>query len=397
MSVRSTILEGAGIEREALPDSLNSFFGLSSTVSDGGVRERATSLDFGQLDAAFDGDSNQRKLASAGLRLLALRNRKRDLQAGLDDAPAAGTSPKRRKRSSGPSNAEDEGEESHRSSGQEEAAPSPDSLADRAKKEMEEKNKRTIFVGNVAIDTKKKELKKFFSVFGTVESIRYRGITVLKPNVKRYCIMRNQLHPERESMHAYVVFKDNDSAKRALKANWTEFRGRHIRVDLAEKRPTKKEDYWNCVYVSGLPLMAEEEDLYEIFKVCGEISNVRIVRDRYYKVSKGYGYVQFNTRRGMYQALNMSKKVKYKGKLVHITLATPNSKVFGKKKRILELRKKAMEEKRNAKASRHRQDGRAPEAPSGRKAKLKTDRRPPKTKEHLKPRFTQKTKRGKKT
>lgn len=56
-------------------------------------------------------------------------------------------------------------------------------------------------------------------------------------------------------------------------------------------------DNRNCIFVGNLPLGTEDEDLWEIFsQSAGDIEYVRVIRDRDYKVSKGFAYVKFKVR-----------------------------------------------------------------------------------------------------
>lgn len=50
---------------------------------------------------------------------------------------------------------------------------------------------------------------------------------------KKVGYITKKFHPERSAMNAYVVFKAQDSAQAALKANGTVFEGKHITCDIA--------------------------------------------------------------------------------------------------------------------------------------------------------------------
>ena len=134
-------------------------------------------------------------------------------------------------------------------------------------------------------------------------------------------------------MNAYVVFKKERHANKALAANGTVFQEHHLRVDLAansgrhnvsgwiERKPNEQ-DQTNTVHVRNLPLGAEEEDLWEIFGQCGEVANIRIIRDEFYKVAMGYAYVKFRNDAATQRALLMNEKVEYKEQLLKVSLAT---------------------------------------------------------------------------
>lgn len=205
-----------------------------------------------------------------------------------------------------------------------EQAESGEKLRKRSKMSDEQKaeaDSRTVFVGNVPINADKKALVKMFSQYGNVESVRFRNITVNNPDSRLKSIIKQDFHPERDSMVAYVVFDSDACVKPALKANGVEFGGKHLKVDSAAKAAPSARDYTNCVYVSGLPLGAEEEDLREMFQRCGNITSIRIVRDNHYKAAKGFGYVKFASIEGFNNALNLNRKITYKEKLLTVAKA----------------------------------------------------------------------------
>lgn len=92
---------------------------------------------------------------------------------------------------------------------------------------------RTVFVGNVPMETRQKQLKKFFQRFGDVTSVRFRSVAVLgtavdrigdQKLVKKVSVNQGLYNPNRNSKNAYVVFTSEDSVDKALAAN-NEVRG----------------------------------------------------------------------------------------------------------------------------------------------------------------------------
>eukprot|EP00158_Paraphelidium_tribonemae_P002574 Partr_v1_DN25486_c0_g1_i2_m53782 putative RNA binding motif protein 34 len=67
-----------------------------------------------------------------------------------------------------------------------------------------------------------------------------------------------------------------------------------------KKNPAKK-----SVFVGNLSFDVTEEQLRVAFKDCGEIVNVRIIRDAKTNVGKGFGYVEFTER----AAIPLAKKI----------------------------------------------------------------------------------------
>lgn len=64
---------------------------------------------------------------------------------------------------------------------------------------------RTVFVGNIPLPTTTSKLKKLFSKYGNVETVRIRGIPVADVRVpKKVAYIKQQFHPDRTSAHCYV-------------------------------------------------------------------------------------------------------------------------------------------------------------------------------------------------
>ncbi|CAF4331342.1 unnamed protein product, partial [Rotaria sp. Silwood2] len=77
-------------------------------------------------------------------------------------------------------------------------------------------NAQTIFVGNVPTGCTQKELKKLFSQFGTVKSIRLRNLIPLNPKRgKRLAFIKKEFHPLQKTVNAFVRFTDETEARNA--------------------------------------------------------------------------------------------------------------------------------------------------------------------------------------
>lgn len=168
-----------------------------------------------------------------------------------------------------------------------------------------EKDSRTIFVGNIPISTHKKELIKFFSKYGKVETVRFRGAVRASLNIpKKTAFITKQFHPSATTLHCYVVFEDAQSCQNALEANGQIFRDNHIRVDTVSAE--KEHDQKKAIFVGNIPFDAKDEDLWKVFADCGEIESVRLVRDGLTGMGKGYGYVNFKSNDSVELALEMT-------------------------------------------------------------------------------------------
>eukprot|EP00871_Galdieria_phlegrea_P005318 jgi/Galph1/5788/GphlegSOOS_G4498.1 len=139
--------------------------------------------------------------------------------------------------------------------------------------EQVERMNRTIFVGNVPVNTKRAKLASFFKQCGP-----------------KNAVLSGELLSERDSMNAYVVFQSADAVTKALSLNGTVFQNKHLKVDRAQT-PRQSQD--RSVFVGNLPFDVEEEELFEAFSAFGAIEYVRVVRDKKTGLGKGFGYVCF--------------------------------------------------------------------------------------------------------
>lgn len=156
-------------------------------------------------------------------------------------------------------------------------------------------------MGNVPIeilDSKKlkRALVSQIGAFGEVQSIRFRSIAAGKSQDKRISYITKQTSNYKSSCNAYVVMKDSDNASQvATSLNGLVFEGRHLRFDLASK-PLSKGENKKTVFVGNLPFDICEETLRKHFHDCGQVSNVRVVRDSKTGLGKGFAFVCFKER-----------------------------------------------------------------------------------------------------
>ncbi len=57
------------------------------------------------------------------------------------------------------------------------------------------------------------------------------------------------------------------------------------------------------IYVGNLPKDADESDLLEMFEEYGKVENVKIIRDRYSKTSKGYAFLEMPDEKAALKAI----------------------------------------------------------------------------------------------
>ncbi|NWW56839.1 RBM34 protein, partial [Ifrita kowaldi] len=170
-------------------------------------------------------------------------------------------------------------------------------------------DRRTVFVGNLPVTCTVQVLKSLFKKYGQIQSIRFRSLHQqdLSSNVSLSC-SRHKVHPNAKFINAYVVFKEECDAQKALKENGTEIAsGFHIRVDTASK--TSSHDNKRSVFLGNLSYDIRDDAVREHFHVCGDVVGVRVVRDRRTGLGKGFGYVLFENTDAVHLALKLNNSV----------------------------------------------------------------------------------------
>lgn len=172
-----------------------------------------------------------------------------------------------------------------------------------------EEIRRTLFVGNIPYSKKcKKDIKKIFGKYGQIETIRIRTVPVKDARYSpKMALIKNELHPDRTTVNAYVKFKDQNSVNEALAENNTVLNENHLRVSRSDTTGAEHDPKLS-VFVGNLPFTIEDEVLRSKFENCGEIDSVRIIRDKKTNAGKGFGYINFKSKDGVELALHMSEE-----------------------------------------------------------------------------------------
>ncbi|CAF2962608.1 unnamed protein product [Rotaria sp. Silwood2] len=189
-------------------------------------------------------------------------------------------------------------------------------------------NAQTIFVGNVPTGCTQKELKKLFSQFGTVKSIRLRNLIPLNPKRgKRLAFIKKEFHPLQKTVNAFVRFTDETEARNATNLNGHLYKEHHLRVNVAhEQYEYAKHDNKRSIFIGNLPFDANDDDVWKAFEECGEVENVRLVRDSATSVGKGFGYVLFQDEASVGLALRMNGNCKVGNRQIRIKTAVKKPK-----------------------------------------------------------------------
>ncbi|KFQ68133.1 RNA-binding protein 34, partial [Phaethon lepturus] len=170
-------------------------------------------------------------------------------------------------------------------------------------------NRRTVFVGNLPVNCTVQMLKSLFKEYGQIKSIRFRSLVPAEDTLsKKLAAIKHKVHPNAKFINAYVVFKEECDAIKALKENGTEIAsGFHIRVDIASKNSSH--DNKRSVFLGNLSYDISDDAVREHFSVCGGVVAVRIVRDRKTGLGKGFGYVLFENTDAVHLALKLNETV----------------------------------------------------------------------------------------
>jgi len=96
---------------------------------------------------------------------------------------------------------------------------------------------KTIFISNLPTKTSTskphlKALKALFSRHGLISSIRFRSIAFTDLVPRKVAFITKKLHPERDTLNAYIVYSSTESVAAAVRAlNGYVWEGKHLRVD----------------------------------------------------------------------------------------------------------------------------------------------------------------------
>lgn len=99
--------------------------------------------------------------------------------------------------------------------------PDPSPAPHRSKEDEADKLARTVFVGNLPADIRKKQVAQLFAPCGAVAAVRLRSVPLpLDGKMRRAnSVKAGVVDTTRGSAHAYVIFKHESAVEAALKLN----------------------------------------------------------------------------------------------------------------------------------------------------------------------------------
>ena len=77
------------------------------------------------------------------------------------------------------------------------------------------------------------------------------------------------------------------------------------------------------IYIGNLAQNVQEEDLNTLFSQHGKVDSVKIIRDMYTKISKGFGFIEMFVKDEAKKALDVLNSYELKGKRLVVNEARP--------------------------------------------------------------------------
>ncbi|KAM9857452.1 RNA-binding protein 34 isoform 2-T2 [Aulostomus maculatus] len=194
------------------------------------------------------------------------------------------------------------------------------------KEEEAAKDKRTVFVGNLPTSCTQKTLRSLFRDKGSIESIRFRSMVREDLSMSRkVAAIKRKAHPKKQSINAYVVFKNEEGVTKALERNGEEIeKDFFIRVDRVTG--SVSHDHKRSVFVGNLPFELNELAFRRHFEECGHVEAVRLVRDQNSGLGKGFGYVLFESADSVQLALQLDGS-KLEGRSIRVKRSVKKEKL----------------------------------------------------------------------
>ena len=77
------------------------------------------------------------------------------------------------------------------------------------------------------------------------------------------------------------------------------------------------------IYVASIPFRTSEEDLRQAFESYGDVSSVRIIKDRETQRSRGFGFVEMDNDDDAQQAIDALNGSEFQGRELVVNEARP--------------------------------------------------------------------------
>lgn len=198
--------------------------------------------------------------------------------------------------------------------------------------ELKEREKRTVFIGNVPLTWTEKQLRSAMrkalgtTYDGILKPIWFRSIPVetkwsSSNKMRKAGLILKAFADGADSKNAYVVVNSPEDVPVIVKAITNlEVDAEHIlRADgVGESAVLKKFDRKRSVFLGSLPRRVTESDIRWVLWDAGEVDAVRIVRDKKTQDCKGFAFARFKERKSVKAALNLWD-LRIHGKYIRVT------------------------------------------------------------------------------
>jgi len=115
-------------------------------------------------------------------------------------------------------------------------------------------------------------------------------------------------------------FKENSRSKDYYKSNY--YSGRHnnshIKYIKKSSRENSSENNGNCVYISNLNKILNEDDIKEKFSKFGPIAEINIIKEPNNNESRGFGFITFENSKDAKAAVDEMNGYELKGKIINV-------------------------------------------------------------------------------
>ncbi|KAH8599630.1 linker between RRM2 and RRM3 domains in RBM39 protein-domain-containing protein [Bisporella sp. PMI_857] len=189
----------------------------------------------------------------------------------------------------------------------------------------DERDRRTVFVQQLAARLRTKELIKFFEKVGPVKEAQ---------------IVKDRVSEDRKGIVGYVEFKNEESVPAAIQLTGQKLLGIPIIAQLTEaeknrqvRNPEATGNNPNSIpfhrlYVGNIHFSITESDLQNVFEPFGELEFVQLQKEEQGR-SRGYGFVQFRDPAQAREALEKMNGFDLAGRPIRVGLGndkfTPES------------------------------------------------------------------------
>ncbi|XP_042879089.1 RNA-binding protein 34-like [Penaeus japonicus] len=234
----------------------------------------------------------------------------------------------------------------------------------------------SVFVGNIDLKAKRKDLLKFFKPYGEVDGVRICSLDKAHPlDRKKAASFKESFQLPQSSPCAYVRFKNTESVTTALDANDKIFRGNRILVFSA--CGNRIISFKSSVFVGNVPYDANEEEIEEVFQKCGAIESVRIFRDSDPDAERTIAYVNFKTPEAIPLAIRKNN-AKLRGQRLRVQRYSMRVQMEKdrRKKVVIQQKKETIKQKREERALLPKPKMKKKKKFAGRRTWERGDRRP---------------------